>query len=825
MSALARLKQDLDDERRLEELEHSLLINAARKGDVLAFTKLTKPDYEVNWHHRLLADKIDRFLRKEIRFLMVFMPPRFGKSELTSRRLPALIHGLYPNDEILAASYNADFASNFTVDVQRIVDHPSFHEIFPTVRIPASGGSKGYARNSQEHEIMPWQDPEDGLWYWHRGSYRSSGVGGSLTGFGGNWCFPKEVCVLTSSGYKSIADVEPGDLVWSYDHERNEPKLCRVNHVFTRDVSELVSVKTTGGRSFLSTPEHPVFTKERGYWAASDLSKEGLIVAGSVHEDPSHRSPPEMLEVRDDLLEDETRLREGPQTWAQRLLLFCRLFEKPSRCEEPKGMFGLWATRAVQITQVLFRLLPSKSFTDRTKKLSDVRHLIPAAIEDHEVLFDRLQEPSPFQEHSRDGESELRRSGQLSSLVSKASGTDQTTRRASVPDLSSDKGANGRSSYQRGQARQSSGEPRDVVSFMSCDPPQIDNDTVSSVERISGRSVRVYDLEVEGSHNFFANGILVHNCILDDLIKNRADADSPAYRESMFKWYTSTVRTRLEKHGSILMTLTRWHDDDLPGRLLRLAKSDPNADQWNVITLPAIRESLTDDFDPRLPGEALWPNKYDLKELMALKANSSRDWASLYQQSPMVEGGNIVKADWIKYYKVRPTKFDRMIISWDFAVKDKKTSDYAVGGVYGANGANVYLVDQVRGQWDFPRALDEFVKLCRKYPNAHKKLVEAKAVGPAIVQTLKSKISGIVEVEPRGDKVARMNAVAPMYESGNVWYPDPEIAPWINDHLQEMCRFPHGVNDDRVDSESQALDELRKSGPIPMPMAGYAGGY
>src|SRR6476469_6279139 len=105
------------------------------QGNLLAFTMLTKPDYEINWHHKAVCGVLNRFIRGEIKRLMLFMPPRHGKSELVSRRLPAFLHGLYPNDEIMAATYNAELAGDMTTDVQRILDTKEYQELFPNSKI------------------------------------------------------------------------------------------------------------------------------------------------------------------------------------------------------------------------------------------------------------------------------------------------------------------------------------------------------------------------------------------------------------------------------------------------------------------------------------------------------------------------------------------------------------------------------------------------------------------------------------------------------------------------------------------------------------------
>lgn len=298
--------------------------------------------------------------------------------------------------------------------------------------------------------------------------------------------------------------------------------------------------------------------------------------------------------------------------------------------------------------------------------------------------------------------------------------------------------------------------------------------------------------------------------IIDDPIKNRSEAESQTYRDKVFDWFTSTLYTRLEKDASVLVTLTRWHEDDLAGKLLKLAEDDPEAEQWEVISYPAIfdeRNPKIDKTDPRKQGEALWPNKYNIKTLQTMKKTiGSYEWSALYDQRPSPSSGGIIQRKWFKYYKVLPKKFDEVIQSWDLTFKDAKGSDYVVGQVWGRIGADKYLLDQVRGKFDFPQTIRIIKSLSAKWPQAKAKLIEDKANGPAVISTLKGQISGLIPVNPEGSKEARAYAVSPQIESGNVYL--PEKAPWVHDFVEEWAVFPNGLNDDQVDTSTQALFRL-----------------
>lgn len=294
--------------------------------------------------------------------------------------------------------------------------------------------------------------------------------------------------------------------------------------------------------------------------------------------------------------------------------------------------------------------------------------------------------------------------------------------------------------------------------------------------------------------------------IIDDPIKNQEEADSITYRNKLWDWYTSTAYTRLEKNAKVILMNTRWHEDDLCGRLLALAKNDPNADQWHVLSLPAIAENERDPRDIRQPGEALWPNKYNLETLMKIKASvGNRVWNSLFQQRPSSTEGGIFKRHHWKFYSRFPEKFDMVLQSWDLTFKNKETSDKVSCSVIGKVGANFYLLDRLNARLSFVESLAAVRTMTQKWPGARAKLVEAKANGDALVDVLRTEIPGLILVEPHGGKVARAHAITPYHEAGNLYLPSPELATWVNEFIDEHANFPNGKHDDDVDSFSQGI--------------------
>lgn len=282
--------------------------------------------------------------------------------------------------------------------------------------------------------------------------------------------------------------------------------------------------------------------------------------------------------------------------------------------------------------------------------------------------------------------------------------------------------------------------------------------------------------------------------IIDDPIKDRAQAGSKTIRDSIWDWYTSTAYTRLSPGGGVIVMATRWHTDDLIGRLIqRMGEGDT----FRIVNYPAIAEH---DELHRKAGEALHPERYPLSTLLQIKKTiGSRDWEALYQQHPVPDGGALFKLEWFRRWTATslPPEFDHTLMSWDMTFKDSKNSDYVVGQVWGKKGPNFYLLDQVRGQWDFVKTKEMVRVLAHKWPRVVRKLVEDKANGSAVISELKSTVSGFVPITPTESKEARASSVTPYFEAGNVFIPEDSAAPWVPHYVSELLEFPAGSHDDQ----------------------------
>jgi len=294
--------------------------------------------------------------------------------------------------------------------------------------------------------------------------------------------------------------------------------------------------------------------------------------------------------------------------------------------------------------------------------------------------------------------------------------------------------------------------------------------------------------------------------IIDDPVKNEEEAMSETMRDSVFAWYNSTAYTRLEGGANILICQTRWHKGDLSGKLIE--EMEYGGEKWEVINLPAIATEQKHELDIREKGQALWEGKYDLARLEVIKRQvGSRVWSSLYQQSPVIEGGNIVKEDWFRYYTKLPFDVTRwreayLVQSWDLSFKATGKS-YVVGVVIGRYKADYYLIDIYRKKADIVETMRAIKKMAEDYPACKCILIESKANGPAVIDLLKKQVSRIIPVEATASKDERLHAIAPIIEAGNFYLPANHIL--TKEIVNELTSFPSGDFDDICDAISQGL--------------------
>ncbi len=303
------------------------------------------------------------------------------------------------------------------------------------------------------------------------------------------------------------------------------------------------------------------------------------------------------------------------------------------------------------------------------------------------------------------------------------------------------------------------------------------------------------------------------NRIVVDDPHNPNQMDSDAQRGAAITFFRQTLSTRLNdrKRDAIVVVMQRLHERDLSAVCLDL--------DFTHVCLPVEAETPTPIVFPRSrrvisrePGDLLWPARDGRAELdEQRRLLGSAGFAGQYQQRPAPAGGIIFQRDWWRFYDELPelTEFAQ---SWDMAFKDTPDSDYVVGLVAGRSGADIYLLDRVKGQWSFSESCRQVVALSQRYRQTTRKLIEDAANGPAIIDALHHQVVGIVAVTPQGGKLARARAVQPLVEAGNVYLPNPRphgrLIParaWVEEFLHQCTMFPHGAHDDDVDALTQLL--------------------
>ena len=807
---------------------------------LLPFIMRFNPKYEAGWVHKDICQRLEKFSRdvedKKSPRLMLFMPPRHGKSEIASRMFPAWHLGHHPEHEVIACSYSASLALKFSRKVRSVIRDQSYTALFPKVRLD---------NDNQAAENWMLQNG---------GGYMAAGVSGPLTG-NGMHCFPAGVIIGTEAGPMKIEDIcasEHPPKVWSYNEKTEQVELRPLLAVQERYDQALIHIQTESGRTIRSTPEHPFYIPGRGYVEAKSLSEgdslyvyeggqlphvrrreteeeAGALLQGVYPKNQGQLDLHPMFGMQSTYGSESLRNPKGVE--AKEGPLFFRMLRQVSTkfAGYPKQATGKTYTKMQNLregreeptSKILFTRVPerggSAQLISGEGSLSNLWAGLSTPLEKVSLLWQAVRGYSPFNKDDRRGEQSLQRRAKLLPMVQNdAPGNHRTgsgqmrNLRNPPPEVSHKSGPDAfdacNTPYRPRSNEQSCGESGYDVRKVPPVTPPLYRDPISSVSRSSAEPFKVYDLQVQGNSNFFANEILVHNCgIIDDPVKNREEAESENIREGIKDWYTSTFYTRLAPGAGILIILTRWHDDDLAGWLLEQEKL--GGDKWEVVKYPAIAEQ---DERFRKTGEPLHPARYDLEALGRIRnAIGPRDWEALYQQNPVASDGDYFKNDYIRYYmpnQIPPMTELKMYTAWDLAIGTKDHNDYSVGLTIGVDvHENLYLLDVVRVRQDahslVDLILDTYVKWQPEKVGIEKGHIEM-TLGPFLRKRIRERKEYGFNYEElktgRRDKIARARSIQGRMQQGMFYVPTQ--APWVQVFVNELLRFPNGKHDDQVDA-------------------------
>jgi len=293
--------------------------------------------------------------------------------------------------------------------------------------------------------------------------------------------------------------------------------------------------------------------------------------------------------------------------------------------------------------------------------------------------------------------------------------------------------------------------------------------------------------------------------------------------EKAYEWFTFGARTRLMPGGSVAIIQTRWHMDDLTGRVVKDMSQNEKSDQYDVVEFPAIVE-IEDKSSGELIEKPLWPEFFDMAALERTKASMPLfQWNAQYQQQPTAEEAAIVKREWWQIWeKERPPACEYIIMSLDSAAEKHNRADYTALTTWGVffneetNAHNIILLNSIKDRYEFPElkelAMEEYTLWD---PDAF--IVEKKSSGVALYQEMRRMGLIIQEYTPHrgsGDKLARLNSVSDIIASELVWVPQTR---WAEEVVEEIAGFPFMSNDDLVDSTVMALMRFRQGGFIRLP--------
>lgn len=780
-------------------LLHRRTIRASLKS--WCIEALSRVDLRPAPHHELLIDRLTAIERGDITRLMVLMPPGSAKSTYVSTLFPPWYLARHPSDAIVAASHTSELSERFGRRVRNIIN-----EHAATLNIALAPDIQ--AANQWETTVG--------------GEYFAVGVLGAVTGRRAD-CLPGNTILHSLDGPVAIKNVELSSTpcyVLSYERRNSRPAYRRVVAIARRYADQLWRIRTASGRVVEATGNHRIFTA-RGWTLASRIAVGDVLLSAMWNGDPARGG----------------RCSQGGSEGQDAHLLQSSL---PRVGQDQERLPQLWQASAARqnMLEGMSSGTVDASWSETAARtdapnLRELRDSVPEPPElEGPVLWEAVRRHSACREDERPEQSWLQawarhdRAGIEPGLVC-GEASYLGPRRHEVRGLLGGHGFTG-PSHQPHPERSSLGEPRlslPPVSPQASCSGEVDtfDDPVAMVERVC-RDEIVYDIQVEGTQCFFANGILVHNCvIIDDPVKSRLEADSETIRARVWEWWKADLLTRLKPGAKIVLVMTRWHEGDLGGMLLD--EMNAGGRHWEVLKLPM--EAELNDAMGRAPGEPLWPEWFT-DEMRADAKRDSRTWSALYQQSPAPATGIYFERDWLRPANSVPRREDMRIYGGsDYAVT-ADGGDWTVHVVIGVDpDYRLWLLDLWRGQTAsdaWIEALCDMILQWKPIGWAEEQGQIKAGVGPFLDRRQRERRAFVArrQFPTRGDKAVRAQSIRGRIAMDGLHY--AASAPWRAAFESELMTFPAGKHDDQVDAlglVGQLLDvmipgQLPKPKPAPV---------
>lgn len=760
------------------------------REDLIRFATHMMPDYIIGKHHRILADLLMAIERGEKGRICVNIPPRHGKSQLVSILFLAWYLGRNPNKKVMLVSHTTDLAVDFGRKVRNMINSDLYREVFPDVRLASDSKSAGR-----------WNTNSGGEFF-------ACGIGSSIAGRGadlllvddphseqdvlnGNFevfekayqwytygartrlmpnaavaivqCMTGDTPVLMAEGHeKPLRDVRPGDQVASYDEGRITSS--RVLNWANQGLDDTFTVLLKSGITLQANERHPFLVirpdGDRRWTRLKHLKPGDTLVSlkGAPARARQKQNPVNVTPVQAGKVTTASTRTPHPSPsdiGGNTRGIFARLLNVIAKC----GVVGT-AILAIPKCGTIKRghLETGPTTTLGYGKIATSRGCTASPLQNTKRCGMRKKVGVPYAKSLLLIKTRLRRGkvGSVSTTAMKL-GKSENSSATTATSLSKNMPQCGCLS-----------EPSDTLFG-----------TDQIVEITPAGQEEVFDIQVERTENFIANGLVSHN--------------------------------------------TRWHQDDLSGRVVRDMAANERSDQWEVVEFPAILE-IKDKTTGLITEKPLWPEFFDLEALLKTKASMPLfQWNSQYQQKPSSEEGAIVKREWWQSWGAeKPPKCEFIIMALDAAAETHNRADFTAITTWGVffndeEGAyNIILLNAIKARFEFPELKRVAILEYNEWePDSF--IVEKKSAGTALYQEMRRMGIPVQEFTPHrgsGDKTARLNSVTDIISSGLVWVPQTR---WAEELVEEVAAFPFGSNDDLTDTMVMALMRFRQGGFIRLP--------
>lgn len=815
--------------------EHLAFLQEAAKSNLINFAEIVKKGYTAEPFHEIigtiLQEAIEKVQRKEKVRIILSVPPRMGKTELASILFPAWALGKYPTTKFILSSYGADLSETIGMKTRDIINSEPYQMVFPGVTLRPDVKAKA-----------KWMTTQGG-------SFTGVGMGTAVTGIGAD-CVVPYCNVYTNHGIIPILKVKSGDLILGYDHKTNTSIWTRVRAVSAR----LSDKRIIRAGSLEATEDHRIFTREKGYIPISQVTCSERVVMdesymsslhqkirsedfGSFKEDEER--PTKDILFRDlcsgghegnkkgdkkrlsDMWKKESKtcfpmygmLQQGTKSKKNKLSLrrmWSYLCETSIRNRQIKSS---GAHKDILFSEMLYRRKKEEGI--KTQRNTQMYSLWKRISEFKKVLFSKVLCRVPFFKRWGWG---------LQQEMAGFKNVCLRTGQSDMPIMRQDESKNEHPSSGRGSFKSGNIKSSDAVCGMSSFSSQSPSVSAGDIAEIHDWKDYVVDIQTD-THNFFCEGILVSNCIIiDDPHKDRAEAESEVVRNSVWEYYRSTLYSRLEGYGAVIIIMQRWHLDDLVGKVKeesqRLKEAGGSYDEWEIINFPAIAEE--DEFFRgqliRKKGESLWPSKFPLEVLDNIKQTSGiYNWYSQYAQDPIATEAQEFKEFYFRYFEEQDLSSKRLryYTLVDPAISQKTSADNTVVLTIAkeVEGPNIYRVREDAGHFTPEQTLQLIFAHQADYRSevAIEVVQYQMALKYSVIEEQRKRqiYFTVHEIKSSTNKESRIRGLLPLYSAGVIFHRKGDI-----EFERELLSFPRGKRDDRCIFGGTLINTLRGNVPI-----------